>query len=1070
MKTRSYKRIISIVLSVTVVCSLLIGTNIIYSHADGGLYPTSLILGKLPADYYIAQSSTPGTKYIDPATNKPIFAYYQRDAWPKDDLSILTDGFFMTAGGFAGATSTDMNYVLVYDLGVTSNVNSIYVLCNEYETHYVGGEDFYVGDDVSTLFNQSNRVYTSANNIKTPKNKITLPSVAHGRYVAIVITKADVLGSLVARVQEVAVMGSQVSITDKPQDDTIVLGDNVTLTASPKGDFAAGTVNQWSSSNPDIATINKDTGLLNTLKAGTTTISVNRGAATDSFVLDVIVAKLATGISIKSNPLKTNYIQGQYLNLAGGVITVNYSNANPEDLPITYDMVSGYNKDQTGNQTITVKYGNKATNFTVTVTSTQAVPTNLVLNKLPVMYSTKADALSTMKGSINYASGGQPISCVTDGDSTSVFNGTWNGVCCLQTSSDMNTYVLIYDLGQASIVDEIRVFSSSEKARYISGMSFYIGNDKQTLFDASHLSYTSGAALLTGYVNDVDITNNKTGRYVAVVITNPDVSGSAAARLAEIAVYGQKDPNAPTETPNYVTYTGDSVVDETFVSNLGTSLIANCSVNNSKLATDGIINGVNYFDAQDNCISYGLNKTVVFDMNANASVSDILVASYSGNNKNNLLNDYEVYVGSSPSTLFESQNRVLGYINDKKDICQVFKLNSPAHGRYVGIRVNAVYTDTTVRLAEIAVYGEVDQFQPSNLVKSKLPVSCYIADKGIPAVSKGNAASQSQLMILTNGNNNESSGQSCNIHLNSLKQDIVMIYYLGGTAKLDNIVFYSSNEPGYFVGGMDFYYGNSLTDLFDKSNQVYTSGNADITTRSVGVDLTNKTGRYIAVVVTRPYASTVQGYGLARIAEIEANGILLQQDPIREDPTFTDANSGITATISTLNPDDNFDKVKSFRVVKSDVPAGLSDSIESSQMKAVSDLYTLQFIDESNQIITDDSILGDRHITIYIPSNDNEFKFIGSQLNDGFEIVPNSIIKGSNTEGVIYSFSGSYIVLSFKSILTSDQYSIYQETQGVDGNIPSTGDKQHTKLILGLFIISIISVAVLARKKFVYKK
>lgn len=78
-------------------------------------------------------------------------------------------------------------------------------------------------------------------------------------------------------------------------------------------------------------------------------------------------SKTVTSIAMKTNPTKTAYIQGQDLDLTGAKITVSYSDSTAEDISIGAGMVTGYNKNTIGQQTLTVNYLNKTTTFNVTV-------------------------------------------------------------------------------------------------------------------------------------------------------------------------------------------------------------------------------------------------------------------------------------------------------------------------------------------------------------------------------------------------------------------------------------------------------------------------------------------------------------------------------------------------------------------------------------------------------------------------------------------------------------------------------------------------------------------------------
>ncbi len=75
-----------------------------------------------------------------------------------------------------------------------------------------------------------------------------------------------------------------------------------------------------------------------------------------------------TAIAMDTLPFKTNYLLGEPLDVAGGKILVKsaVSTAN-KSIYLTDEMISGYNKDKAGSQTVTVTYGGKKTTFKVTV-------------------------------------------------------------------------------------------------------------------------------------------------------------------------------------------------------------------------------------------------------------------------------------------------------------------------------------------------------------------------------------------------------------------------------------------------------------------------------------------------------------------------------------------------------------------------------------------------------------------------------------------------------------------------------------------------------------------------------
>ena len=69
----------------------------------------------------------------------------------------------------------------------------------------------------------------------------------------------------------------------------------------------------------------------------------------------------------KTAPQKTSYRIGEALDFSGSTLKATHASGASWDVPITADMVSGYNPSRTGQQTIRVNYHNKYLDFNVTV-------------------------------------------------------------------------------------------------------------------------------------------------------------------------------------------------------------------------------------------------------------------------------------------------------------------------------------------------------------------------------------------------------------------------------------------------------------------------------------------------------------------------------------------------------------------------------------------------------------------------------------------------------------------------------------------------------------------------------
>ena len=112
----------------------------------------------------------------------------------------------------------------------------------------------------------------------------------------------------------------------------------------------------------------------------TLTVSYIENGITKTTTYDVSVKDIVTGIGIKTNPNKTQYKYGEELDLTGATISV-VKGSGTVEIPVTEDMVSGYDKEKLGEQTIKVTYGGEKTTFKVNVkdyvTKIEVVPADV---------------------------------------------------------------------------------------------------------------------------------------------------------------------------------------------------------------------------------------------------------------------------------------------------------------------------------------------------------------------------------------------------------------------------------------------------------------------------------------------------------------------------------------------------------------------------------------------------------------------------------------------------------------------------------------------------------------------
>lgn len=114
-----------------------------------------------------------------------------------------------------------------------------------------------------------------------------------------------------------------------------------------------------------------------------------------------------------SGDVKTEYTQGEKLDLSKLVVTAVYSDGSKAEIKADDYTVSGYDPNTVGEQTVTVTYGGKTASFTVTVKEGKQ-PSN------PSQPSNPGQPSDTQKPSDNQG-GSQTGSTVKTGDTTNLF-------------------------------------------------------------------------------------------------------------------------------------------------------------------------------------------------------------------------------------------------------------------------------------------------------------------------------------------------------------------------------------------------------------------------------------------------------------------------------------------------------------------------------------------------------------------------------------------------------------------------------------------------------------------------
>ena len=197
---------------------------------------------------------------------------------------------------------------------------------------------------------------------------------------------------------------------------------------------------------------------------------------------EVSVKDSVTSISIKANPSKTEYKYGESLDLTGATISV-VKGSGTTDIPITDNMVSGYDPTTVGKQTVKVSYGGKDTTFEVTVKDYVKDITLTAPTKTEYKYG---EALDLTGGKVQkvMASGAQePAVDLTDSSVTvSGYNANKAGKQTITVE-----YEEIQKTFEVTVVDPINKIElkGTPKTEYKYGEEFDVSNLKLSISRAS---------------------------------------------------------------------------------------------------------------------------------------------------------------------------------------------------------------------------------------------------------------------------------------------------------------------------------------------------------------------------------------------------------------------------------------------------------------------------------------------------------------------------------------------------------------------------------------------------------
>jgi len=166
-------------------------------------------------------------------------------------------------------------------------------------------------------------------------------------------------------------------------------------------------------------------------QTGSVTATATYIGQTASFAITVNERQISSiGLT---EPTKVSYLEGQDLNLTGGYITVVFvsDDSYSEKVPLTASMVTGYDKNTIGTQTLTVTYGGQTKTFAVIVNAKSLTGIEVTTKPTKTTYLEAKDVLDVTGGrlTLTYNNGTTAVidmtaSMVTGFDNTKVGNQT----------------------------------------------------------------------------------------------------------------------------------------------------------------------------------------------------------------------------------------------------------------------------------------------------------------------------------------------------------------------------------------------------------------------------------------------------------------------------------------------------------------------------------------------------------------------------------------------------------------------------------------------------------------------
>lgn len=285
--------------------------------------------------------------------------------------------------------------------------------------------------------------------------------------------------------------------------------------------------------------------------------------------------KSLASISVAALPDKVNYLEGKdEFDITGAILRLTYDNGTTEKIPMTAEMVSGFDNTIVGTNRIKVQYGGFETSFNVTVIARSLV--SISVSKMPTKteYLEGKDEFSPSGGelTLTYNNGTSKTVDMKDAAFTGFDNST-SGVQTVTVSYGGKTTTLKVTVIEKTL-EKIELTTLPSKTQYLEG------KDKLQKDGGIITLYYNNGKTATVSLNDADVTgfNNrvvgtqtltvhymeKTAQFEVKIIAK-SVSRISVASVPDVVTYLEGKDELSADGGKIAVYYNNDTEDEIFM-------------------------------------------------------------------------------------------------------------------------------------------------------------------------------------------------------------------------------------------------------------------------------------------------------------------------------------------------------------------------------------------------------------------------------------------------------------------------------------------------------------------------